>query len=168
MPKRSSARAAVLHPVPIASVDRLTDDSVLIRFDVPEDLRDQFSFEPGQHITVRTDLGGEGVRRNYSICSSATSDTLAIAVKHIPGGSFSTFAMEQLRAGDTLDLMTPTGSFGTPLSPLATKNYVAIVAAAGSPPRSRSCRRRSPSRPRVASRWSTATGTGAARCSASS
>jgi len=134
MPKRSSARAAVFHPVPVASVDRLTEDSVLICFDVPDDLRDQFSFEPGQHVTVRTDLGGEGVRRNYSICSSATSDTLAIAVKHIPGGAFSTFAMEQLRAGDTLDLMTPTGSFGTPLTPLAMKNYVAVVAGSGITP----------------------------------
>lgn len=134
MPKRSSARAAVFHPIPVATVDRLTDDSVLIRFDVPDDLREEFSFEPGQHLTVRTDLGGEGVRRNYSICSSATSDTLAIAVKHIPGGAFSTFAMTQLRAGDTLELMTPTGSFGTPLHPLATKNYVAIVAGSGITP----------------------------------
>ena len=134
MPKRSSARAAVFHPVRVAGVDRLTDESVLIRFDVPEDLSDQFSFEPGQHVSVRTDLGGEGVRRNYSICSSATSDTLAIAVKHIPGGAFSTFAMEQLRVGDSLELMTPTGSFGTPLDSLATKNYVAIAAGSGITP----------------------------------
>ena len=134
MPKRSSARAAEFHSLRVAGVDPLTDDSVLIRFDVPDDLRDQFSFEPGQHVTVRTDLGGDGVRRNYSLCSPATSDTLAIAVKHLPGGAFSTFAMEQLRAGDTLDLMTPTGSFGTPLHPLATKNYVAIVAGSGITP----------------------------------
>jgi ferredoxin-NADP reductase/fatty acid desaturase len=134
MPKRSSARAAEFHAIPVASADRLTDDSVLIRFDVPDDLRDQFSFEPGQHVSVRTDLGGDDVRRNYSICSSATSDTLAIAVKHIPGGAFSTFAMEQLRAGDTLDLMTPTGSFGTALDPLAEKSYVAIAAGSGITP----------------------------------
>jgi ferredoxin-NADP reductase/fatty acid desaturase len=134
MPQRSSARAAVFHPVRVASADRLTDDSVLIRFDVPDDLRDQFSFEPGQHITVRTDLGGEGVRRNYSLCSSATSDTLAIAVKHISGGAFSTFAMEQLRAGDTLELMTPTGSFGPRLDPLAAKSYVAVAAGSGITP----------------------------------
>ncbi|KAA1417073.1 2Fe-2S iron-sulfur cluster binding domain-containing protein [Nocardioides humilatus] len=134
MPKRSSARAAEFHTVPVASVDRLTDDSVLIHFEVPADLRDQFSFEPGQHVTVRTDLGGEGVRRNYSICSSATSDQLAIAVKYLPGGAFSTFAMEQLRAGDTLELMTPTGSFGTQLDPLAEKHYVAIVAGSGITP----------------------------------
>ncbi|WP_203336791.1 fatty acid desaturase [Nocardioides limicola] len=134
MPKRSSVRAAVFHPVPVASADRVTEDSVLIRFDVPDHLRDQFAFEPGQHVTVRTDLGGEGVRRNYSLCTSATSGELAIAVKHIPGGAFSTFAMEQLRAGDTLEVMTPTGSFGTPLDPLATKNYVAIVAGSGITP----------------------------------
>jgi ferredoxin-NADP reductase/fatty acid desaturase len=134
MPKRSSARAAEFHAIPVASADRLTDDSVLIRFDVPDDLRDQFSFEPGQHVSVRTDLGGDDVRRNYSICSSATSGTLAIAVKHIPGGAFSTFAMEQLRAGDTLDLMTPTGSFGTALDPLAEKSYVAIAAGSGITP----------------------------------
>lgn len=134
MPGRSSARAAVFHPIRVANVDRLTGDSVLIRFDVPDDLRDQFSFEPGQHVTVRSDLGGEGVRRNYSICSSATSGTLAIAVKHIEGGAFSTFAMEQLRAGDTLELMTPTGSFGTPLDPLAKKTYVAIAAGSGITP----------------------------------
>jgi ring-1,2-phenylacetyl-CoA epoxidase subunit PaaE len=134
MPKRSTARSAVFHSMEVASVEPLTDDSVLVRFDVPDHLRDQFSFEPGQHITVRTDLGGEGVRRNYSICSPATSDTLAIAVKHIPGGAFSTFAREQLRAGDTLELMTPTGSFGTPLHPLATNNYVAIAVGSGITP----------------------------------
>ncbi|MFC5730802.1 MULTISPECIES: fatty acid desaturase [Nocardioides] len=134
MPQRSSVRAAEFHQIPVAAVDRLTDDSVRIRFDLPDHLRDKFSFEPGQHITVRTDLGGEGVRRNYSLCSSATSNDLEIAVKHIPDGAFSTFALEQLRAGDTLELMTPTGSFGTPLDPLARKNYVAIAAGSGITP----------------------------------
>lgn len=134
MPRRSAAGAAEFHSVPVAGVERLTDDSVLIRFDVPDDLRDQFSFEAGQHITVRNDLGGDGVRRTYSLCTSATSGELAIAVKHLPGGAFSTYAVEQLRAGDTLELMTPTGSFGTPLHPLAAHHYVAIVAGSGITP----------------------------------
>ena len=89
---------AVFHRVPVAAVDRLTADSVAITFDVPEDLRDEFRFEAGQHLTVRTDLGGKDVRRNYSICSPATSDTLRIAVKQIPGGAFSTYAAEELEA----------------------------------------------------------------------
>ena len=100
----------------------------------PKELRDEFRFEPGQHVTVKTDLGGEGVRRNYSICAPATRAMLRIAVKHLPGGAFSTFVSEQLKAGDVLEVMTPTGRFGTPLDPLNKKHYVAIVAGSGITP----------------------------------
>ena len=134
MPQRSSVRAAEFHEIPVASVDRLTSDSVLITFDVPAELREKFSFEAGQHVSVRTDLGGEDVRRSYSICSPATSEVLSIAVKHLPGGAFSTFAMNELRPGDRLELMTPSGSFGTPVDPLAVKDYVAVVAGSGITP----------------------------------
>jgi phenylacetate-CoA oxygenase/reductase PaaK subunit len=134
VPPGSSSPHAVFHRLPVAALERPTDDSVAITFDVPEELRDHFRFTPGQHITVRTDLGGEGVRRNYSICSSANGGTLRIAVKHIPGGAFSSFAMEQLKVGDELELMTPTGRFCTALDPLNTKRYVAIAAGSGITP----------------------------------
>jgi ferredoxin-NADP reductase/fatty acid desaturase len=133
-PKGSSASHAMFHEVPVRSVERLTADSVQITFDVPQGLRDEFRFDAGQHLTVRTDLGGTGVRRNYSICSSATGGELAIAVKQIPGGAFSTFALKQLKPGDTLELMTPTGRFGTTLDPLARNHYVAIAAGSGITP----------------------------------
>ena len=134
MPKGSSSTHPLFHKLPVADVARLTEDSVLISFDVPDELEKEFAFDHGQHVTVRTDLGGEGVRRNYSICSSSTAGQLRIAVKHIPGGAFSTFAMQQLKAGDVLELMTPTGQFGTALEPLAEKHYVAIVAGSGITP----------------------------------
>jgi phenylacetate-CoA oxygenase/reductase PaaK subunit len=134
MPAGSSATHAVFHRMPVAAVDPITADSTLVTFGVPEQLRDQFRFEPGQHVTVRSDLGGEGIRRNYSICAPATRAMLRIAVKHIPGGAFSTLVHEQLRAGDVLELMTPTGSFATPLDPLHTKHYVAIAAGSGITP----------------------------------
>ncbi|WP_222844493.1 fatty acid desaturase [Saccharomonospora sp. CUA-673] len=150
VPKRSSAPAAEFHPVPVAGVDRLTDDSVLIRFHVPDRLREKFAFEPGQHVTVRTDLGGEGVRRTYSICSAATSGSLEIAVKHIPDGVFSTFARERLRAGDTLELMTrPVRSARHSIRSRA-RPMRRSPRAAGSPRSCRSCERPSPSRPRAA------------------
>jgi phenylacetate-CoA oxygenase/reductase PaaK subunit len=133
MPKGSSASHPVFHQVPVAAVKRLTADSVAITFDVPESLREEFAFAPGQHLPVRTNLGGQGVRRNYSICSP-TNGQLRIAVKRIPGGAFSSYAAEQLKPGDTLELMTPTGSFGTPLDPLQAKHYVAIAAGSGITP----------------------------------
>ena len=131
MPSRSSSPHAVLHRIPVASVDPITADSTLVTFAVPEDLQDAFRFEPGQHVTV---IGAEGVRRNYSICAPATRAQLRIAVKHIPGGAFSTYVAEQLRAGDVLELMTPTGRFGTPLHPLHRKHYVGLVAGSGITP----------------------------------
>jgi fatty acid desaturase/ferredoxin-NADP reductase len=134
MPARSSAIHAVLRRIPVASVDPITEDSTLVTFAVPEALRDEFRFEPGQHITVCTDLGGQDVRRNYSICAPATRAQLRIAVKHIAGGAFSGFVANQLKAGDVLDLMTPTGRFGTPLHPLAHKHYVGLVAGSGITP----------------------------------
>ncbi|MCH9668674.1 MAG: fatty acid desaturase [Actinomycetia bacterium] len=134
MPARSAAPHAVQHRIPVASVDPITADSTLVTFAVPELLRDAFRFEPGQHVTVCTDLGGEGIRRNYSICAPATRAQLRIAVKHIRGGAFSTFVAEDLRAGDVLKLMTPTGRFGTPLNPLNRKHYVGVVAGSGITP----------------------------------
>ncbi|HEY1970676.1 MAG TPA: fatty acid desaturase [Pseudonocardia sp.] len=134
MPKSSSAPHAVFHKVPVRQVRRLTANSVEITFDVPGPLRDEFAFQPGQHLSVRTNLGGRDVRRNYSICSSATSGELRIGVKRIPGGEFSSFAAEVLRPGHTLELMTPTGNFGTPVDPLQAKHYVAITAGSGITP----------------------------------
>ncbi|MGB9303073.1 MAG: fatty acid desaturase [Mycobacterium sp.] len=134
MPTRSSSPHAVLHRIPVASVDPLTGDSTLVTFAVPEALQDEFRFEPGQHVTVRTDLGGQGIRRNYSICAPATRAQLRIAVKHIPGGAFSTFVATDLKAGDVLELATPTGRFGTPLDPLNSKHYVGLVAGSGITP----------------------------------
>lgn len=134
MPHGSSAPHAVFHRMPVASIDPITDDSTLVTFAVPEELRGRFRFEPGQHITVKTDLGGEGVRRNYSICAPATRAMLRIAVKHIPGGAFSTFVAQQLNAGDVLEVMTPTGRFCTPLDPLNQKHYAAIVVGSGITP----------------------------------
>lgn len=134
MPAKSSSPHAVSHRVPVASVDPITANSTLVTFAVPEGLRDAFAFEPGQHVTVCTDLGGEGVRRNYSICAAATRAQLRIAVKHIPGGKFSTFVADELKAGDVLELMTPTGQFGPSLHPLNRKHYVGLVAGSGITP----------------------------------
>ncbi len=134
MPARSDAPHAVPHRIPVASVDPITADSTLVTFAVPEGLRDAFRFEPGQHVTVCTGPGGEGIRRNYSICAPATRAQLRIAVKHIRGGAFSTFVAKDLRAGDVLELMTPTGRFGTPLNPLNRKHYVGVVAGSGITP----------------------------------
>lgn len=88
MPARSSASHAVFHRIPVASVDPITADSTLVTFAVPEGLQDEFRFEPGQHVTVRTNLGGEGVRRNYSICAPATGPSCVSQLNTFPAAHF--------------------------------------------------------------------------------
>jgi ring-1,2-phenylacetyl-CoA epoxidase subunit PaaE len=125
---------AIFHTLAVSAVERLTEDSVLVTFEVPPELRDEYAFTQGQHVTIRCDLGGKGVRRNYSICSPATSGQLRIAVKCLPDGAFSWYAAQQLRPGDRLEVMTPTGRFFTELDPAQEKWYVAMAAGSGIAP----------------------------------
>ena len=129
-----STSHAVFHPLTVASLEPLTEDSVAITFAVPDDLREDYAFSHGQHLTIRTHLAGDDVRRNYSICSPAGSGVLRVAVKRLPGGAFSQHALEVLRPGDTLDVMTPTGRFFTDLDPHNRKHYVCVAAGSGITP----------------------------------
>ena len=122
------------HPLRVSGVEPLTDDSVAITFDVPEELRADYRFIQGQHLTIRAPIVGDDIRRNYSICAPVSSGQLRIAVKRLPGGAFSAYAIQSLRPGDVVDVMTPTGRFFTPLDPANAKHYCAIAAGSGITP----------------------------------
>ena len=83
----------------------------MVTFDVPEHLSDVFHYLPGQHVTVRAEIDGEDVRRSYSICSNAVGGKLRVGIKRLPGGVFSAWAIDELRAGDVLEVMPPVGEF---------------------------------------------------------
>ncbi len=125
---------SVFHPLPIGDIEPLTEDSIAVTFDVPEELREDYRFLQGQHVTIRTELAGDDVRRNYSICSPVSSQRLRIAVKRLPGGAFSEHALGNLRVGDVLDVMTPSGRFFTQLDPANANHYVCIAAGSGITP----------------------------------
>jgi ring-1,2-phenylacetyl-CoA epoxidase subunit PaaE len=122
------------HPLTVASVARETRDAIALTFDIPPPLRDAFRFVQGQHLTLRADIGGEDVRRSYSICSAVQDDVLRIAVKKASGGMFSTWANERLAAGQTIDVMPPMGHFNVPLAAANRKHYVGFAAGSGITP----------------------------------
>jgi ring-1,2-phenylacetyl-CoA epoxidase subunit PaaE len=122
------------HPLKVASVKRETRDAIALTFDVPAALRDAFRFVQGQHLTLRADVDGEDMRRSYSICSAVQDDTLRIAVKKAPGGAFSSWANEHVRAGQTLDVMPPMGHFNVTLDASHRKHYVGFAAGSGITP----------------------------------
>ena len=126
-------RHAVFHQLRVAAVDRLTDEAFAVTFDVPDELREDFRFRAGQHVSVRAPQLGDGERRNYSICTP-TGGPLRIGVKRIPDGAFSGYVAERLRPGDELDVMTPSGSFGPQLQPGRARRYAAVAAGSGITP----------------------------------
>ena len=98
------------HAVTIKEVRRETEDAVSIALNLPEDGVD-FSFLPGQYLTLKANIGGEEVRRSYSVCVAPHEGELRVAVKEIEGGKFSTYANRELKAGDSIESMAPTGNF---------------------------------------------------------
>jgi ring-1,2-phenylacetyl-CoA epoxidase subunit PaaE len=134
MVTQTRRRHAVFHPLRVAVVEPLTDDSVAITFEVPTELADEYDYTAGQHVNIRTEGAGDEVRRSYSICSPAGSGVLRIAVKRIAGGHFSSYAANGLEPGDLVDVMTPLGRFNTPLDPANAKHYVFVAAGSGITP----------------------------------
>ncbi len=122
------------HSLQIKKVQKETDDCVSIVFDIPAELKDTFQFNQGQTLTIKKQLNGEELRRNYSICSSVFDGELKVAVKKVEGGAFSAWANEALKENDFLDVMPPIGKFYTDLHPAQKKNYVAFAAGSGITP----------------------------------
>lgn len=122
------------HPLRVTEVSPLTDQSIAVTFEVPDELADVFDHIPGQHVTVRTFLDGIDTRRSYSICAPAGSGKLRVGIKKLTGGAFSTFATERLKAGDVLEVMAPAGEFTIDLDPDLPRRAVAIAAGSGITP----------------------------------
>ena len=122
------------HSIQVADIYKETKDCSVITFDIPENLKSDFSYNSGQHLTLRTTINGQEVRRSYSLCSSPTQNTWQVAVKKIDSGLFSTFVNDQLKKGDFLEVMPPNGTFFTEVNPSLAKNYIAFAAGSGITP----------------------------------
>ncbi|MCC0036377.1 MAG: 2Fe-2S iron-sulfur cluster binding domain-containing protein [Hoeflea sp.] len=120
------------HTLEIAAVRNETPDAVAISFAIPEDLSDTFAFVPGQYLTLRADIGGEDMRRSYSICSPlGETGRRTVGVKRIEDGRFSSFA-QTLKAGDRIEVMPPQGRFTAQIG--GDHDYLLLAAGSGITP----------------------------------
>ena len=126
--------SAQFQPLTIKDVRRETDEAVSVAFDVPEALGDQYGFTAGQYLTLKADVNGEELRRNYSVCVSPHDGELRIAIKAIAGGRFSNWANDNLKPGDTLEVAPPSGSFTLGFDPANTASYLGIAGGSGITP----------------------------------
>jgi ring-1,2-phenylacetyl-CoA epoxidase subunit PaaE len=112
-------------------VERLCEDAVAVSFGVPPELVEDFDFQPGQALTLRRCVDGREERRSYSICAPHGSEP-RIGVRLVPGGVFSPWLVEEVRPGDEIEVLPPTGSFTPDLT--AHERHVCIAAGSGITP----------------------------------
>ncbi|NRD21652.1 2Fe-2S iron-sulfur cluster binding domain-containing protein [Winogradskyella litoriviva] len=125
---------ADIYKLTIKDIYKETEDTSVVTFDIPSVLQEKFRFRQGQHLTLKADINGEDVRRSYSLCSSPLDNKWQVAVKLIPGGKFSTYINEKLKAGDQLEVMAPSGTFGVECNSKSSKNYLFFAAGSGITP----------------------------------
>jgi ring-1,2-phenylacetyl-CoA epoxidase subunit PaaE len=113
------------HPLRVAAVEPLCADAAAVTFDVPDELAEAFAFAPGQALTLRREVDGRDERRSYSICAPAGAP-LRVGVREVPGGLFSRWLVRDVRPGDAVEVMPPTGVF-TP--DLGEPGYHVLIAA---------------------------------------
>jgi ring-1,2-phenylacetyl-CoA epoxidase subunit PaaE len=128
------SHAPRFHRLAVNDLRQESPDAVSLTFAIPKELADDYSFNPGQYLTLRTTMDGEEVRRSYSICSGPDDGELRIAVKKVDGGAFSNWAADELKSGDELDVMTPTGRFGVAPAPEQARVYAGFAAGSGITP----------------------------------
>jgi len=126
--------SASFHTLRIAEIVPETAEAKSIRFDVPEELRGAFAFKPGQHLTLKADIDGEDVRRNYSLCVAPQDGQLKVTVKRIAGGIFSNWANDNLKPGDVVEVMEPHGSFTWDFRAGAANHYAGFAGGSGITP----------------------------------
>jgi ring-1,2-phenylacetyl-CoA epoxidase subunit PaaE len=126
--------SALFHPLRVRAIEPDTDEAVIVSFDVPPALRDVFSFNQGQYLTLRTVVDGADLRRSYSICAGIDDGELRVGVRKVAGGLFSNWINQRLKPGDEVQVMPPQGRFFVPLDPGARRHYLGIAGGSGITP----------------------------------
>ena len=126
---------AKFYSLKVNDVRRETADAVSIAFEVPPQLWPEYQYKQGQYLTLKLKVNGEEIRRSYSVCTSPVAEKeLRVAIKEVKDGRASTYINRNLKVGDMMEVMTPMGTFHSPLSGSAKKHYVLFAGGSGITP----------------------------------
>lgn len=119
----------------IKNIRKETSDAVSIAFDIPNDLKNDYNYLPGQYVTLKVNVNGESYNRSYSLCSNPYQDNEhRIAIKKVPGGKVSTYLTDEIKEGEAIEVMLPMGNFHTDLKANGKKHYYLFGAGSGITP----------------------------------
>ncbi len=123
------------HKLKVKDITKETPDCVSLTFEIPENLKEKFSYKQGQYLTLKLNIKGEELRRSYSVCSSPIAEAdMRIAIKAVEKGKMSTYLNNGIAIGDEMEVMEPMGNFYTEMPAGEVKNYVGFAAGSGITP----------------------------------
>ena len=122
------------YPLTVASIEKVAEDAVCISLLVPPALQEKFAFHAGQYVPLRRTIDGREERRTYSIVTAPGGTVLKLGVRVQPNGRMSGELAGSLRAGESLEVGSPTGRFRTHIDPKRAFSYVAFAAGSGITP----------------------------------
>ncbi len=125
---------ARFHQLRVKDIKRETPEAVSVAFEVPPQQQPEYLFKMGQYITLKLTIKGEEIRRSYSLCTAPHESELRVAVKEVEGGKGSVFINRNLKVGDSIEVMTPMGTFNTVLKGANKKHYVLFAGGSGITP----------------------------------
>lgn len=89
-----------------------TPDARSFVFEIPEALEADFTYQPGQFLTLRLPWGDDFLLRCYSMSSSPEIDRWPkVTVKRVQDGRASNWLCDKIKPGDTVQVMRPSGIF---------------------------------------------------------
>ncbi len=123
------------HTLKIIDIVHETADAVSVAFEVPDTLKQEYTYKQGQYLTFKFYINNEELRRSYSICSSPLEENeLRVAIKKVKDGRMSSYINDKIKIGDTMEVMIPMGNFYTELNPAHKKKYVLFAGGSGITP----------------------------------
>jgi len=116
----------------VKEVVRETNDAVTVYFDPAGR---EINYKPGQFFTMIMNINNQSVRRSYSLCTSPDTDEFpGVTVKRVEGGLVSNYINDEVKAGDSIELMEPMGAFTTDISASQERNLVFFGGGSGITP----------------------------------
>src|ERR1700712_5455468 len=124
------------HSLRVAELQPDAADSVAVALEVPPELRSESVGLPGQHVVLRTELGGAEARRTYSLTNTPGEWPLRIVARIHEHWRMSQHLAKGVKVGDRIDVLPPNGSLTprAPQRPQARRTYVGFASGCGIAP----------------------------------
>jgi ring-1,2-phenylacetyl-CoA epoxidase subunit PaaE len=93
-----------------------------------------FSFKPGQFFTILISINGEQIMRSYSASNAPDGKFLAVTIKKVNDGKCSNYIHHNIKVGDAIELMGPSGHFCVSPKFSAANEYILLAVGSGITP----------------------------------